>query len=87
MKRLKTSITFEFYVNLSNQRVLLVEEIVATGMHLSMAKDFIFNFASKNSFCLPKRFYTLYPLKEVDCLRNFIEIIDENSKSYVEGGE
>jgi len=44
---------------------LLVEEIVANGMHLSMAKDFIFNFASKNSFCLPKRFYTLYPLKEL----------------------
>jgi hypoxanthine phosphoribosyltransferase len=41
IKRLKTSITFEFYVNLSNQKVLLVEEIVATGMHLSMAKEFV----------------------------------------------
>jgi hypoxanthine phosphoribosyltransferase len=41
VRRLKTSITFEFYVNLSNQRVLLVEEIVATGMHMSMAKEFV----------------------------------------------
>jgi len=41
VKRLKASITFEFHVNLSNQRALLVEEIVATGMHLSQAKEFV----------------------------------------------
>jgi hypoxanthine phosphoribosyltransferase len=41
VKRLRTNITFEFYVDLSNRRVLLVEEIVATGMHMSMAKEFV----------------------------------------------
>ena len=85
---------------------MLVEEIVATGMHLSIAKDFIFNFASKNSFCLPKRFYTFILLKELSAravvyeenmisysiyrsglLEKLYKIIDENSKSYVEGGE
>jgi hypoxanthine phosphoribosyltransferase len=41
VKRLKTSITFEYHVNISNQKVLLVEEIAATGMHLFTAKEFI----------------------------------------------
>jgi hypothetical protein len=41
VKVLKARITFEFDVNLSDQRVLLVEEIVATGMHMSRAKEYV----------------------------------------------
>lgn len=41
VKRLKTSITFELHVDLSGKKALLVEEIVATGMHFSTAREFI----------------------------------------------
>ena len=43
VSKLKTIVSVEYTVNLSNHNVLLVEEISATGMHLSLAKNIVEN--------------------------------------------
>lgn len=42
IKSLKTEIKIEFDVDLSNRKALLIEEIVATGMHMTMAKEYVY---------------------------------------------
>ena len=42
VKSLRTEIKIGFNVDLSSKKALLVEEIVATGMHMSMAKEYAY---------------------------------------------